>query len=602
MSSRPPGSSSIPPPLPKPLPPPKPPQQSAPAASEIALAEKLEPVELEITFSPDEASREALPDASDEDSPPPSRAAADEPVAAVAASTEPPPVERPVLPWLPDPVPPKLSPLARAEQAVTLFKSAASPAPSPLPFTPQAEHALTVPIERAEIVMPEPSALSAALAGDIELTTLPRGVLAPPALVASKEAPSTATVPPAADSDAKPRGKGRGVLFAVVGLAGAAAVATVVVQAARGHDRASLPAAQVPTTPVPEAHPSVAVPEPAPAPAGVGPCKLAGEPRVVAPEAVVATGIEARAFGDEIAVGFASSDHRGGLLHVDPTSLATTSASTKSYAPIVRRVTPTLTKKGKISLVVDVDKKGDALHGRRTLDLDPPLQVGAAKQYLVWTPSLKHKAAGKLWPLQGDDGVEAPRGVQLGSEPMGVVIGFRNGGSLWVGQADRSGSSLQAKGDLSRLGRQGEMVGAPAIAASDGVVMMAWAARKTADDPWRMRWLRFKAGESPGPDHAFVVPAGGPGEQSMAPGLAALPGGRFLLVWTEGPASAHEVRAQTLSSEGTALGEPLRISATGVNAGQGQPAVTSTGRGVVAFLAADGSRFEVVAAPIACTL
>jgi hypothetical protein len=86
----------------------------------------------------------------------------------------------------------------------------------------------------------------------------------------------------------------------------------------------------------------------------------------------------------------------------------------------------------------------------------------------------------------------------------------------------------------------------------------------------------------------------------MSPSVAALPGGRFLLVWTEGPTSEHEVRALTVASDGTPIGPPLAISTGGVNAGQGQAAVAASGKGAVAFLSSAGDRFEVSAAPIEC--
>jgi hypothetical protein len=73
-----------------------------------------------------------------------------------------------------------------------------------------------------------------------------------------------------------------------------------------------------------------------------------------------------------------------------------------------------------------------------------------------------------------------------------------------------------------------------------------------------------------------------------------------LLVWTEGPTSAHDVRVMTLSADAAPVGEPLNISNEGVNAGQGQAAVVAGGRGVVAFLEARANGFQVVVTPIEC--
>ena len=146
----------------------------------------------------------------------------------------------------------------------------------------------------------------------------------------------------------------------------------------------------------------------------------------------------------------------------------------------------------------------------------------------------------------------------------------------------------------------GTAVGSPAVAMSDGVAIVAWSDRPSSGDPWRLRWVRFRAGEAPGEASTFAPPAGGKGEQAMSPGLAALPGKRFLLTWTEGPTSRHDVRGLTLSEDGRAIGAPMNISSEGVNAGQGQAAVTSTGKGLVAFLESTDDGFRVVATPISC--
>jgi hypothetical protein len=107
---------------------------------------------------------------------------------------------------------------------------------------------------------------------------------------------------------------------------------------------------------------------------------------------------------------------------------------------------------------------------------------------------------------------------------------------------------------------------------------------------------------SPAPDPAitFTPPSGDHTNQTMSPGIAALPGDGFLLVWTEGPASGHAVRALTLAHDGAAVGAALTISNEGVNAGQGQAAITTSGNGVVAFLESRGTGYQVVATPIVC--
>jgi hypothetical protein len=355
--------------------------------------------------------------------------------------------------------------------------------------------------------------------------------------------------------------------------------------------------------------------EPALAPAsvpsvGAGPvaaastaCAVAGAARVIAPSALVTAGIEARAFGDEIALGFAPSDHQAMLVRLDPSSLSASESTTVHSEPTVRRVTPVPGIKGRLGLAVDADRKTDPLQGRRTLPLDPPVQVGVAGGALAWAP-WEGAVQGRLWPIDGDGAVDALRGARSESNLSAVAIAFRHGGAIWIGAAERS-ATLLPKGRLSRIATGASAtgvpsVGSPAIAFNDGMVITAWAERSGPPDPWRIGWARVKAGEAASEPSLFTPPAGGKGGETMSPGLSVVPGGRFLLVWTEGPPAGHEVRALTLSAEGTPIGRPLRISNGSTNAGQGQVAMTSKGRGVVAFLEALGSGFRLTATPIVC--
>jgi len=294
------------------------------------------------------------------------------------------------------------------------------------------------------------------------------------------------------------------------------------------------------------------------------------------------------------------------VLRIDPTSLAVSASTDAPSGEVIRRVTPVLAApdpsgRGPLTPAIDVDTSGDALQGRRTIPLASPLELGASGGSLWWAHP-GGAAAGKLWPIDGDGNVEALRGaVESTGDATTTAIGFRHAGAVWLGTATGR-ADLAPRGGLSRVDGLGGGVGQPAIAISDGVVLAAWADRASATDPWRLRWVRFKAGEAPGTPGTFMPPAGGQGEQAMSPGVAAVPGGRFLLVWTEGPTSRHDVRALTLSREGQPLGAPLVLSNQGINAGQGQAAVTGTQRGVVSFLESAGPGFALVVTPIACAM
>lgn len=353
-----------------------------------------------------------------------------------------------------------------------------------------------------------------------------------------------------------------------------------------------------PATSSPSARPSVSVTPsavvsapPRPAPRG-GACAMAGGPHVVAPKAFVPSGVEATVAGQKLVLGFATGPKDGLAVQLDPDTLsASATARAHSHDPI-RRALPVLGSR--LSAVLDADRKGEALQGARTIPGDPPFLVGASDGQLSWT-TRSADTPNMIWPLQGDGPVEALRGVVLGDR--GYAIAFRQGAAIFLGalHADKT-----PDGVLSKVPGLGPQVGSPALAATSDGVLVAWADRVAAEDSWGLRWLTWKPGDAPGDPRPFTIPPGGLGEQAMSPGVAALHDGRFLLVWTEGPVSSHQVRAETLSPLGAPVGAPITISAEGVNAGQGQAAVTEGGQGAVVFLASNGTGFEVVATPVTC--
>jgi hypothetical protein len=301
--------------------------------------------------------------------------------------------------------------------------------------------------------------------------------------------------------------------------------------------------------------------------------------------------------GDDIGFGFAADEHEGMAVRLDATSLDVKATSKGKVTDAARRVTPFL-KGGALSLAIDTDKKNDRVQGRRTVLTTTPVQLGAADGHLVWT-RMGGPTAGKLWELDGAGNVEQLRGAVEEGEHT-AAIAFRRNGAVWLGATSTEGP-LATKGELAQLAGLGPVVGSPAVAVSGGNVLAAWADRASAEEPWRLRWAHFAAGQAPGGASSFDAPAGGKGQNKMSPGIAALPGGRFLLVWTEGPASGHDVRAITVTKDGAAVGGPLAVSSGGENAGQGQAMVNAAGQGAVVFLSAAADKFEIIATPIDCS-
>lgn len=327
----------------------------------------------------------------------------------------------------------------------------------------------------------------------------------------------------------------------------------------------------------------------------LGDCTVAAEGRVIAPRALIATGIEAVAGQTALAIGFAPSLHDAVGVSLDPGSLTPT-ATVRARAPgDIRRVVPFFSG-GKIVIVPDAEKKGDRLASRRFVPTSNPVDVGVADNQIVWAPHGKDSFA-KLFALDGDAAVESLRVIPLPSG-KGIALAFRRGAQIFVGVATGD-AVLNAEGELSKISSLGQ-AGSPTIAASGDSVVVAWADRATKDDPWGIRWTKRSISGAVTEPRALAIPEGGLGAPAMSPSVAGLGRGKFLLSWMEGPTAGHQVRALTFNADGAPSGTPLAVSASGVNAGQPQAVVGVDGRGVVAFLSAKGKFNELMATPILC--
>jgi hypothetical protein len=333
---------------------------------------------------------------------------------------------------------------------------------------------------------------------------------------------------------------------------------------------------------------------PSPPAASTTPCALVGSARVVAPKAHIRTGVEAVAAHNRIALGFVVADKDGLAITLDPTSLGVTATAKHHSHDPIKRLVPELNRKSVVA-VADSDHKGDRIALARTVSGDSSFVLGEAEGKLVWGAQA-NDAPQTIWALESDTPVEALRAVAL--EDGGDAVAFRQGTAIYLGAIHADKTPM---GQLSQVPGLGPQIGSPALAVSGNTVMVVWADRAAASDPWMLRLLRWQPGEAPGAPRAFAIPPGGLGEQAMSPGIAGVLGARFLLSWTEGPVASHQVRAQTLAASGDPLGTPLTISGEGINAGQGQPAVLPDGNGLVAYMASPaGGTAEVVATPVLC--
>jgi hypothetical protein len=359
---------------------------------------------------------------------------------------------------------------------------------------------------------------------------------------------------------------------------------------------AAAPPSAAPTqaehAPTPSAPP---VAESAAAATNSAPCAIAGTAHVIAPKAQIRIGVEVLASQNRLALGFVTGDKDGFAALLESPSLATLATAKQHSHESIRRAVPLAGPGKTVAIVADIERKTDKIAGARTIVGGGSFVLGSADGKLVWGAHA-NDSPHPLWPLENDGPAEAIRAVAL--DGGGYALAFRQGAAIYLGALS---PDKTPNGNLVRVAGLGPQIGSPALGASGKTIVMAWADRAAATDPWGMRLLEWNRGEAPGEPHAFSIPAGGLGEQAMSPGLAGLSGGRFLIAWTEGPVASHQVRAETIGSSGDALGPPLTISAEGVNAGQGQVAVLADGKGLVVYMTSPaGSTAEVVATPIAC--
>ena len=202
---------------------------------------------------------------------------------------------------------------------------------------------------------------------------------------------------------------------------------------------------------------------------------MSGTPHVIGPSATVPAGVEVvrlRDNGDDVALGFAPSDHDAVGVRLQAASLSAPSTVRARSRDVVRRVTPMANGRGSLSLAVDTDAKNDRLQGRRTVIAEPPVQLGTADGHVAWA-RLGAVPSGDLWPLDEGGDVESMRGAAGTAGDTAIALAFRRGGAVWMGVATGT-TALTPKGALGRIDGLGTTVGSPAIAISEGGVMVAW--------------------------------------------------------------------------------------------------------------------------------
>jgi hypothetical protein len=172
--------------------------------------------------------------------------------------------------------------------------------------------------------------------------------------------------------------------------------------------------------------------------------------------------------------------------------------------------------------------------------------------------------------------VTPPRAV---STNAGHFVAFRQGGAegqIMTGWLRPDGS---AAAELSAIEGAPKQIGTPNVSLLGERALVLFSGRADKSEPYRVYAAVAAPDQHPSPAHALDLPVEGGG--ALTPSVAALPGERYLLQWTDGNIGQYQVHVRIFDDKWQPRSEALLVSGKGANAGQGT--VVATGTATVSF-------------------
>ncbi|WP_437875688.1 GYF domain-containing protein [Sorangium sp. So ce513] len=324
-------------------------------------------------------------------------------------------------------------------------------------------------------------------------------------------------------------------------------------------------------------------------PAPPKPCWVARQPQQWAPLVSKSIPFEVTATkSGKLVVGYARSSMEAVGLEIDPATGERIERFSNREAADIVSISPV---EGSFTVLTAAQQ---AIRSPVNVPGPTPFVIGLANGAVVAADD-PGAAPLALWPVQGDEPLEAPRAIAAGSR--GHALAFRRDKAVWAGWLD---ADRKPVGELTRVAGSGGAVGKPSLGWNERDLAVVFADRP-ADGRWEIRAGRAPAGTIPGSTQVIPLPSGGPGGDAFAPDIAGLNDGRWLLVWTEGPPGSRAMRAQTLSSSLAPIGDPIALSPPAGNFGQGVLGVVPrTGYVGVVFLSKPAASYELWGVILQC--
>lgn len=296
--------------------------------------------------------------------------------------------------------------------------------------------------------------------------------------------------------------------------------------------------------------------------------------------------------GGQVAVGLAATkEHAVGLI-VDPASLDETTAFEQTVTGSTTLGVVPLVRSGVLEFAVD--RADPSLAAARTIDAQKRFTLASSGDAIT---RVEGSSKDVVWPRPAKSAITTPRIASVAGTGHAVV--FREGGqegTILIGWLHEDGSKLT---DLGPVKAKAALLGTPSVAASATNVLVVFAAKSTPADPWHVELAIAQTPELPAEAQTFTLPEGGPGGEAISPAADALGEGRFLLQWTEGSAGNRAVRAQVLSPDLVAVGDPVTLSSADQNAGQGALWVAGN-QALALFLVQKEASHELWGASLRC--
>jgi hypothetical protein len=315
---------------------------------------------------------------------------------------------------------------------------------------------------------------------------------------------------------------------------------------------------------------------------GLRPCLMKRAPARWAPAASKSIPFEvAPTPAGKLAIGYAMNAQRMSGMVVDPdTGIIEERREPPKLPYPLSRVVP----------VIDAEQNVLFASTRETQEgVENAVWVSAAKPFVVGFKTGECVALDEpeaepvsLWPVEGGGTPNALRTLSVPGK--GTAIAYRHDNKSWYGWLGEDRSVVHTVKAVESTAVES---GKPMIAHNGESLSLVYAERPEKGQPAVIRWARSPIGEPLGEAATVELTPGGPGADAIAPAIAGLTGGRWLLMWTEGERGAQRVlRAQTYDREGKPIGEALRVSPATGSFGQGTVGVKEESAAVVFLLAA----------------